>query len=232
MEFFRRVVDWPSLKATGAKLSFQGFVTGELWIALVTFLYIDFLDTTGTLFSMASFINNYIPGAPAAPAGAESVAPCCDGIIPCGRLIMLAPRGWGPWGRSGRCGRAYTSELLRRPRGRPARTRARARWRQACRRRHRSTGSAEPAAPACSDPRAGARAGFVGANKEFPRQTFAFSVDGIASIIGSLMGTSPVRPRRPPRPARPRACFLPGAACARRATRAGRARRCRHARRG
>ena len=45
------------------------------------------------------------------------------------------------------------------------------------------------------------RAGFVGANKEFPRQTFAFSVDGIASIIGSLMGTSPVR-RAQSRPAR------------------------------
>ena len=41
-----------------------------------------------------------------------------------------------------------------------------------------------------------ALAGFVGANKEFPRQTFAFSVDGIASIIGSLMGTSPVRAHR------------------------------------
>ena len=24
----------------------------------------DFLDTTGTLFSMANFINNYVPGAP------------------------------------------------------------------------------------------------------------------------------------------------------------------------
>ncbi len=63
MEYFRHVVALPSLSATGAKLSFNGFVTGELWIALVTFLYIDFLDTTGTLFSMASFINNYIPGA-------------------------------------------------------------------------------------------------------------------------------------------------------------------------
>ena len=64
MDYFRNVVALPSLAATGAKLSFKGFVTGELWIALVTFLYIDFLDTTGTLFSMASFINNYIPGVP------------------------------------------------------------------------------------------------------------------------------------------------------------------------
>jgi hypothetical protein len=26
-------------------------------------LYVDFLDTTGTLFTMANFINNYVPGA-------------------------------------------------------------------------------------------------------------------------------------------------------------------------
>ncbi len=43
-------------------ISFAGFTSGELWIALVTFLYVDFLDTTGTLFSMANFINNYVPG--------------------------------------------------------------------------------------------------------------------------------------------------------------------------
>ena len=35
-------------------------------------------------------------------------------------------------------------------------------------------------------------AGFINENREFPRMTFAFTVDGIASIVGSLMGTSPV----------------------------------------
>lgn len=34
----------------------------QWWIALITFLYVDFLDTTGTLFSMANFMNNFIPG--------------------------------------------------------------------------------------------------------------------------------------------------------------------------
>ena len=58
------MVDVPTLKGTGGAISFKGFQSGELWIALVTFLYVDFLDTTGTLFSMASFINNYVPGAP------------------------------------------------------------------------------------------------------------------------------------------------------------------------
>ena len=35
-------------------------------------------------------------------------------------------------------------------------------------------------------------AGFMNAKKEFPRQTFAFCVDGLSSIIGSFMGTSPI----------------------------------------
>ena len=62
LDEFKRVVDYPTLKATGGAISFKGFRSGELWIALATFLYVDFLDTTGTLFSMASFINNYVPG--------------------------------------------------------------------------------------------------------------------------------------------------------------------------
>ena len=38
----------------------------------------------------------------------------------------------------------------------------------------------------------GCLAGFMNAKKEFPRQTFAFCVDGLSSIIGSFMGTSPI----------------------------------------
>ncbi|KAK9908098.1 hypothetical protein WJX75_002714 [Coccomyxa subellipsoidea] len=95
LQYFKNVVDLPTLKATGMAISFTGFTSGELWIALVTFLYVDFLDTTGTLFSMANFINNYVPG-------------------------------------------------------------------------------------------------FVNEKKEFPRQKFAFCVDGLSSVLGSLMGTSPI----------------------------------------
>lgn len=36
---------------------------GHLWIALFTFLYIDLLDCTGTLLSMAQVIDNMMPGA-------------------------------------------------------------------------------------------------------------------------------------------------------------------------
>jgi len=35
-------------------------------------------------------------------------------------------------------------------------------------------------------------AGFVNENKQFPRQQFAFVVDGLSTVAGSLMGTSPI----------------------------------------
>jgi hypothetical protein len=41
--------------------------------ALFTFLYIDFLDTTGTLFSMANFMNNFIPSESVRPPDRPSV---------------------------------------------------------------------------------------------------------------------------------------------------------------
>ncbi|CAL8467446.1 g6984 [Coccomyxa elongata] len=60
--YFKKVVAVPSLSKTGAALSFSNFNSGSLWIALVTFLYVDFFDATGTLFAMANFVNNFIPG--------------------------------------------------------------------------------------------------------------------------------------------------------------------------
>lgn len=62
MSYFKKVVAKPKIFNTGAALDFSGFGSGSLWIALVTFLYVDFLDTTGTLFSMCNFVNIFIPG--------------------------------------------------------------------------------------------------------------------------------------------------------------------------
>ena len=42
----------------------MAWLSVQFWLALLTFLYVDFLDTTGTLFSMANFLNNFIPGTP------------------------------------------------------------------------------------------------------------------------------------------------------------------------
>lgn len=52
----------PSFKKTAFELDFDGFGSRDVWVALLTFLYVDFLDTTGTLFSMATHLGNYIPG--------------------------------------------------------------------------------------------------------------------------------------------------------------------------
>ncbi|THU53668.1 hypothetical protein C4D60_Mb10t16870 [Musa balbisiana] len=53
--YFKKVVDVHHIKSTAGALSFKGIGTGRFWEALVTFLYVDVLDTTGTLYSMARF---------------------------------------------------------------------------------------------------------------------------------------------------------------------------------
>ena len=54
-DYFRKVVDVHKVESTAGALRFNGFNTGELWVALITFLYVDILDATGTLYSMAKF---------------------------------------------------------------------------------------------------------------------------------------------------------------------------------
>ncbi|KAJ3091663.1 hypothetical protein HK102_013917 [Quaeritorhiza haematococci] len=50
--YFSRIVEVPRIRRTAFALDFN-FNTSEVWVALITFLYVDILDTTGTLFSMA-----------------------------------------------------------------------------------------------------------------------------------------------------------------------------------
>jgi xanthine/uracil/vitamin C permease (AzgA family) len=51
-EYFNNVVAVPDARKTTLAWSFSAFHRSELWVALITFLYLDFLDATGTLFSM------------------------------------------------------------------------------------------------------------------------------------------------------------------------------------
>lgn len=44
-----------SLSLIGGNLDFSGFGDGSLWSAIFTFLYVDLLDTTATLFAMAKY---------------------------------------------------------------------------------------------------------------------------------------------------------------------------------
>lgn len=55
-QYFKQVVDVHLIKSTAGALSFKGIMgKGHFWEALITFLYVDILDTTGTLYSMARF---------------------------------------------------------------------------------------------------------------------------------------------------------------------------------
>ncbi|GLT94616.1 hypothetical protein SLE2022_123450 [Rubroshorea leprosula] len=54
-DYFKKVVDIHLIQSTAGALSFKSIGKASFWEALVTFLYVDILDTTGTLYSMASF---------------------------------------------------------------------------------------------------------------------------------------------------------------------------------
>ncbi|XVE80772.1 hypothetical protein DITRI_Ditri15bG0007200 [Diplodiscus trichospermus] len=54
-QYFKKVVDVHVIKSTAGALTFKGMNKGYFWEALVTFLYVDILDTTGTLYSLARF---------------------------------------------------------------------------------------------------------------------------------------------------------------------------------
>ncbi|KAF9930653.1 hypothetical protein FBU30_000193 [Linnemannia zychae] len=52
--YFKQVVSFHTIQKTLGVMDFK-LNTGEFWLALITFLYVDILDTTGTMFSMAQF---------------------------------------------------------------------------------------------------------------------------------------------------------------------------------
>ncbi|KAL8247851.1 hypothetical protein R6Q59_009067 [Mikania micrantha] len=53
--YFKKVVDVHKIQSTAGALSFSSIKKPFFWEALITFLYVDILDTTGTLYSMARF---------------------------------------------------------------------------------------------------------------------------------------------------------------------------------
>ncbi|GMH17618.1 hypothetical protein Nepgr_019459 [Nepenthes gracilis] len=54
-QYFKKVVDVHVIKSTAGALSFKNIAKSSFWVALVTFLYVDVLETTGTLYSLARF---------------------------------------------------------------------------------------------------------------------------------------------------------------------------------
>ncbi|KAL1699551.1 permease family-domain-containing protein [Schizophyllum commune] len=53
-DFFKQVVTFRPLTHIGNAIDYN-YRSGHVWYALITFLYVDILDTTGTLYSMAKF---------------------------------------------------------------------------------------------------------------------------------------------------------------------------------
>lgn len=53
--YFRKIVEVRSINTTAGALSFKDIDKASFWEALATFLYVDILDATGTLYSMAKF---------------------------------------------------------------------------------------------------------------------------------------------------------------------------------
>ncbi|KNZ78937.1 Putative xanthine/uracil permease, partial [Termitomyces sp. J132] len=53
-DFFKKVVTFHPINKISHAIDFN-YKNGKVWYALITFLYVDILDTTGTLYSMAKF---------------------------------------------------------------------------------------------------------------------------------------------------------------------------------
>ncbi|KAJ6558553.1 permease family-domain-containing protein [Mycena vulgaris] len=53
-DYFKQVVTFHRLEKVGNVIDYH-YGKGRVWYALITFLYVDILDTTGTLYSMAKF---------------------------------------------------------------------------------------------------------------------------------------------------------------------------------
>lgn len=51
--YFKKIVDFHMIKSTAGAISFAHFNNTQVWVALVTLLYVDVLATTGTLYTMA-----------------------------------------------------------------------------------------------------------------------------------------------------------------------------------
>ncbi|XP_073013766.1 adenine/guanine permease AZG2 [Typha latifolia] len=54
-DYFKKVVDLHFIKKTAGQISFRGFNKSQVWFSLLTLLYVDILDTTGSMYSMAEY---------------------------------------------------------------------------------------------------------------------------------------------------------------------------------
>ena len=48
-EYFKKGGQLPSVKMSGGQLHFEGLALTDTWVALITFLYLDFMDGTSVM---------------------------------------------------------------------------------------------------------------------------------------------------------------------------------------
>ncbi|KAL6762610.1 xanthine/uracil/vitamin C permease-like protein [Haematococcus lacustris] len=93
--YFKSVVSLPDVRKTTAAWDWSGLAHADLWAALLSFLYLDFLDCTGTLFSMATYLDRMLPGFinhRTSEFPRQTAAFCVDGIaIIIGSLLGTSP---------------------------------------------------------------------------------------------------------------------------------------------
>ncbi|SPO41035.1 probable Purine Transporter AzgA [Pseudozyma flocculosa] len=89
--FFKQVANWNGLGMLGPQnIDWNGYGNGKVWAALVSFLYIDLLDTTGTLYAMASHAG--LMDARTGDFEGSSAAYLSDAVsISIGSLLGLSP---------------------------------------------------------------------------------------------------------------------------------------------
>lgn len=90
-DFFKKVATWHNLDPVGPhNINWQGYNTGKAWLALISFLYIDLLDTTGTLYAMA--IQAGLVDERTGDFEGSSTAYMADALsISCGSLLGCSP---------------------------------------------------------------------------------------------------------------------------------------------
>lgn len=89
-DFFKEVVTFKPLKRVANVIDFGAYRKGGVWYALVTMLYVDILDTTGTLYSMAKFADLRDPVT--LDFEGSTLAYCVDALtITIGSLLGTSP---------------------------------------------------------------------------------------------------------------------------------------------
>lgn len=88
-DYFKKVVNFHKLERIGNAIDYN-YGKGKVWYALITFLYVDILDTTGTLYSMAKFAGLRDPVT--MDFENSTIAYCVDAIsISMGALMGTSP---------------------------------------------------------------------------------------------------------------------------------------------